>query len=158
MGKLNYYHSTSLFKSFNVQRESGHSVQVVFNYNSAHNKGEYITEDTEMQSLVEKRKEFVNGEITLYRTIETARKEQEMVETKTSETSKPATGVKKEVKAEVIEKAEEVTGKEIPEVTNYNEAKDYLRSIGIHHLKLTTPEKINAQAKEAGVIFPNLLK
>ena len=81
-----------------------------------------------------------------------------MVETKTSETSKPATGVKKEVKAEVIEKAEEVTGKEIPEVTNYNEAKDYLRSIGIHHLKLTTPEKINAQAKEAGVIFPNLLK
>ena len=157
MGKLNYYHSTSLFKSFNVHRNSGHSVQVVFNYNSAHQKGEYITEDAEIQLLVEKRKEFSNGEIILYRTIETARKEPEWVETKTSETNKPATGVKNEMKAVVTEKAE-VAGKEIPEVTNYNEAKDYLRSIGIHHLKLTTPEKINAQAKEAGVLFPNLLK
>lgn len=45
---------------------------------------------------------------------------------------------------------------QISEVTNISEAKEYLRTLGIDHRKLSTPKSILAQAQIAGVLFPNL--
>lgn len=41
-------------------------------------------------------------------------------------------------------------------VTNINEAREYLKKIGIDYRKLNTPNAISKQATEANILFPNL--
>ena len=137
---IKYYTSTSLFKSFTVTRENGWEYQVEFKHNNTHRKGEFITEDPEIQALVEKRKEFRTGEIKLINTIE--EKDDAVVE-----------------HVDVIPKKAIVVPDElipVDEVKNINEAKEYLKSKGVHHMKLRTPEAIKAEAENLKITFPNV--
>ena len=137
---IKYYTSTSLFKSFTVTRENGWEYQVEFKHNNTHRKGEFITEDPEIQALVEKRKEFRTGEIKLINTIE--EKNDAVVE-----------------HVDVMPKKAIVVPDElipVDEVKNINEAKEYLRSKGVHHMKLRTPEAIKAEAEKLNIKFPNV--
>ena len=137
---IKYYTSTSLFKSFTVTRENGWEYQVEFKHNNTHRKGEFITEDPEIQALVEKRKEFRTGEIKLINTIE--EKDDAVVE-----------------HVDVMPKKAIVVPDElipVDEVKNINEAKEYLRSKGVHHMKLRTPEAIKAEAENLKITFPNV--
>ena len=137
---IKYYTSTSLFKSFTVTRENGWEYQVEFKHNNTHRKGEFITEDPEIQALVEKRKEFRTGEIKLINTIE--EKDDAVVE-----------------HVDVMPKKAIVVPDElipVDEVKNINEAKEYLKSKGVHHMKLRTPEAIKAEAEKLKITFPNV--
>lgn len=56
-----------------------------------------------------------------------------------------------------IKKNPAVELKELPEVTDWQDAKDLLRKeYGFAHQSLNTPENILKKASEAGVSFPNL--
>ena len=137
---VKYYTCDSLFKSFSVVRNNGWEYRVVFAHNNTHRKGEFITEDAELQALIEKRPEFKKGSIRLVNTVVT----------------------EEEIKVEhvdVIPKVEPVipaTLEPVEEVTTWNEAKDYLKSKGVHHMKLKTPEAITAEAKKLNITFSNI--
>ena len=137
---IKYYTSTSLFKSFTVTRENGWEYQVEFKHNNTHGKGEFITEDPEIQALVEKRKEFRTGEIKLINTI--VEKEDAIVE--------HVDVIPKPIAAPDIERIP------VEEVKNINEAKEYLRSKGVHHMKLKSPDAIKAEAEKLNIKFPNV--
>ena len=137
---IKYYSSTSLFKSFTVKRKSGWEYRVEFKHNNTLRKGEFITEDAELQELIEKRPEFRKGEIKLINTI--AEKEDAIVE-QVDVIPKPI----------VIPDIERLP---VEEVTNINEAKEYLRNKGVHHMKLKTPDAIKAEAEKLNINFPNV--
>lgn len=137
---VKYYTCDSLFKSFSVVRNNGWEYRVVFAHNNTHRKGEFITEDAELQALIEKRPEFKKGSIRLVNTVVT----------------------EDEIKVEhvdVIPKAEVAAPAKlstVEEVTTWNEAKDYLKAKGVHHLKLKTPQAITAEAEKLNIIFTNI--
>ena len=137
---IKYYTSTSLFKSFTVKRKSGWEYRVEFKHNNTLRKGEFITEDTELQELIEKRPEFRKGEIKLINTI--IEKEDAIVE-QVDVIPKPI----------VIPDIERLP---VEEVKNINEAKEYLRNKGVHHMKLKTPDAIKAEAEKLNINFPNV--
>ena len=137
---IKYYTSTSLFKSFTVKRKSGWEYRVEFKHNNTLRKGEFITEDTELQELIEKRPEFRKGEIKLINTI--VEKEDAIVE-QVDVIPKPI----------VIPDIERLP---VEEVKNINEAKEYLRNKGVHHMKLKTPDAIKAEAEKLNINFPNV--
>ena len=137
---IKYYTSTSLFKSFTLIRKSGWEYRVEFKHNNTLRKGEFITEDTELQELIEKRPEFRKGEIKLINTI--VEKEDAIVE-QVDVIPKPI----------VIPDIERLP---VEEVKNINEAKEYLRNKGVHHMKLKTPDAIKAEAEKLNINFPNV--
>ena len=137
---IKYYTSTSLFKSFTVKRKSGWEYRVEFKHNNTLRKGEFITEDAELQELIEKRPEFIKGEIKLINTI--IEKEDAIVE-QVDVIPKPI----------VIPDIERLP---VEEVKNINEAKEYLRNKGVHHMKLKTPDAIKAEAEKLNINFPNV--
>ena len=137
---IKYYTSVSLFKSFSVKRKNGHEYRVVFAHNNTHRKGEFITEDTELQELIEKRPEFRTGEIKLINTV--VEKEDAIVE--------HVDVIPKPIAAPDIERIP------VEEVKNINEAKEYLRSKGVHHMKLKSPDAIKAEAEKLNIKFPNV--
>ena len=137
---IKYYSSTSLFKSFTVKRKNGWEYRVEFKHNNTLRKGEFITEDAELQELIEKRPEFRKGEIKLINTI--IEKEDAIVE-QVDVIPKPI----------VIPDIERLP---VEEVTNINEAKEYLRNKGVHHMKLKTPDAIKAEAEKLNINFPNV--
>ena len=137
---IKYYTSTSLFKSFTVKRKSGWEYRVEFKHNNTLRKGEFITEDAELQELIEKRPEFRKGEIKLINTI--VEKEDAIVE-QVDVIPKPI----------VIPDIERLP---VEEVKNINEAKEYLRNKGVHHMKLKTPDAIKAEAEKLNINFPNV--
>lgn len=143
---IKYYICDSMFKAFSVWRSTGHEYRIEFKYNSARRQGEYITENTELQELIEKRPEFKKGSIQLANTI----------------VVKEEVAAAKEIKIEhvdVLPKKKEAVPAElnpVTEITTWNEAKDYLRTKGIHHMKLRNPESIREEAKKLGIVFSNL--
>ena len=137
---IKYYTSTSLYKSFTVKRKNGWEYRVEFKHNNTLHKGEFITEDAELQELIQNRREFKTGEIQLQNSI--TAKDDVIVE-----------HVDVTPRKEVIPVAKLTPASE---VKSWNEAKDYLRSKGVHHMKLLTPEAIKAEAKKMGIVFPNL--
>lgn len=137
---IKYYTSTSLFKSFSVTLKNGIEYQVEFKHNNTLRKGEFITEDTELQELIEKRPEFRTGEIKLINTV--VEKEDAIVE-HVDVIPKPI----------VVPDIERIP---VEEVKNINEAKEYLKSKGIHHMKLKSPDAIKAEAEKLNIKFPNV--
>ena len=134
-----------MFKAFSVWKSTGHEYRIEFKYNAARRQGEYITDNTELQELIEKRPEYKKGSIKLVNEI--VLKDEEIT---------------KETKIEhvdVLPKKEEVIQDElnhVSEIGTWNEAKDYLKSKGVHHMKLRTPESIREEAKKLGIVFINL--
>jgi len=137
---IKYYTSTSLFKSFAVTLKNGIEYQVEFKHNNTLRKGEFITSDTELQELIEKRPEFRTGEIKLINTV--VEKEDTIVE--------HVDVIPKPIVAPDIERIP------VEEVNNINEAKEYLKSKGIHHMKLKSPDAIKAEAEKLNIKFPNV--
>ena len=141
---IKYYICDSMFKAFSVWKSTGHEYRIEFKYNAARRQGEYITDNPELQELIERRPEFRKGSIQLVNTI--AVKEDEAKEIKIEH-------------VDVLPKKKEVVPEElnpVTEITTWNEAKDYLKSQGIHHMKLRNPEAIREEAKKIGIVFSNL--
>ena len=136
---IKYYVCDALFKAFSVLR-NGFEYRVEFKYNSSRRQGEFITDDKELQEQIEKRPEFRKGGIRLVNTIVT---EEDVKVEHVDVTPKPVIVVP-------------LTLNPVEEVTTWNEAKDYLKLQGIHHMKLRTPEAIREEAKKLGIIFSNL--
>ena len=137
---IKYYTSVSLFKSFSVKRKNGWETQIIFKFNNTLKCGEYITEDEELQELIEKRREFKKGEIVLQNTIKT----EEPVKVE---------HVDVQPNPEIIIPA---ILSPVEEVMNINEAKEYLRNKGVPHQKLRTPEAIKSEAEKLYLTFPNV--
>jgi hypothetical protein len=60
------------------------------------------------------------------------------------------------VKEEIIKEEKEF--KQIEEVTNISEAREYLKKAGVDYRKLNSPNAVVKQGEEIGVKFPNLIK
>ena len=129
-----------MFKAFSVWKSTGHEYRIEFKYNAARRQGEYITDNTELQELIEKRREFKKGEIVLQNTIKT----EEPVKVE---------HVDVQPKQEIIIPT---VLRPVEEVMNINEAKEYLRNKGVPHQRLRTPEAIKSEAEKLYLTFPNV--
>lgn len=139
---IKYYTSEKPYKGFYVITSTG-EVKVEFTENSTLRKGEYATDDKEIQEQIEMRPEFSDGGIELRKV--------EKKDVRTVTIADDETETNEEIPSR------NVAFQSVPEVTNINEAKDYLRAQGVHHTKLKTPDKIKAEAQALNIEFPNLV-
>jgi len=97
-------------------------------------RSEFITSDEKIQTALETNKRFKAGFVVLAETFGEAKKAEKE--------KTPAPGGTTEV----------------PEITNIQEAKEYLRAdpYKVAHQSLNTPDNILKKAAELNIIFPNL--
>ncbi len=122
----------------------GKNVNVEFN--PLRDGGSYlVVRDDELSKALEKQRGF-NKDFVLHGSTVN-----EKVEVEQPELIKPP----KEIQ-EAVDKGELVRVRVIEDVKNVNQARNYLKSIGVDHRRLNSLKNVLKQAEENNVEFPNL--